>query len=163
MATIPNTPEGILGILMETPGKIRALTGNIDPDVLRTAPAVGEWSVNEILAHLRAAADVWEDGISRMLVEEQPTLRAGNPSARMKRSGYADQPFEESLEAFTEQRMRLLDMLGSLPEDGWARSANIVGSAGTRVQTVQHYARRIASHEPLHIEQIAAAIEAVQG
>lgn len=163
MAHDSNSPESILTTLTETPGKIRALTDGVEPEVLHAAPADGEWSVNEVVAHLRAAADVWEDGISRMLTEDHPTIRAGNPGAQMERSNYAELPFSESFEAFSEQRSRLLDILGSLPEDGWARSADIVGAGGTRVQTVQAYARRIASHEPLHIEQIEAAIRALQG
>ncbi len=163
MASNSNTPETILTTLAETPGQIRALTNGVAPEVLHTPPADGEWSVNDVVAHLRAAADVWEDGISRMLTEDHPTIRAGNPAARLESTNYAELPFNESFEAFSEQRSRLLDILGSLPEDGWSRSADIVGAGGTRVQTVQAYARRIASHEPLHIEQIEAAIKAVQG
>lgn len=163
MSNGSNTPEAILITLSDTPGKIRALTEGVAPEVLHTSPGADEWSVVEVVAHLRAAADVWEDGISRMLTEEHPTIRAGNPREHMEKTNYAGQPFSESFEVFSEQRSRLLDMLGSLPEEGWSRSADVVGAGGPRVQTVQAYARRIASHEPLHIEQIAAAIKAVQG
>jgi hypothetical protein len=39
------------------------------------APSEGAWSPNEILAHLRACADVWDGGIQAMIERDHPTLR----------------------------------------------------------------------------------------
>ena len=53
------TIEQVLIMLAETPPRIAALTAGLAPAQLRTAPNQGEWSANDVLAHLRSCADVW--------------------------------------------------------------------------------------------------------
>lgn len=52
------TREEILALLEETPERITTATAGLTPAQLRTAPTTGAWSLNDILAHLRACADV---------------------------------------------------------------------------------------------------------
>jgi hypothetical protein len=52
------TPEQVLTMLAEAAPRIAALTADLAPEQLRATPADGGWSVNEVLAHLRACADV---------------------------------------------------------------------------------------------------------
>ena len=94
MARMPLTVEQILSVLAETPKRLAALTVDLTPPQLRTAPGPDEWSANEVLAHLRSCADVWGDCISRMLAEEHPTLRAIDPRAWTERTNYPELEFE---------------------------------------------------------------------
>jgi len=41
---------------------------------LHTAPNPGEWSADQVLAHLRACADVWGGNILRMISEDRPAM-----------------------------------------------------------------------------------------
>jgi hypothetical protein len=50
--------EQILALLTETPPRIAALTASLAAAQLHAAPGQGEWSANEVLAHLRACADM---------------------------------------------------------------------------------------------------------
>jgi hypothetical protein len=50
-------------MLAATPPRITALTAGLGPAQLHTAPAPDEWSANEVLAHLRACADMWDNCI----------------------------------------------------------------------------------------------------
>ena len=59
----PLTIEQVLTLLAETPPRIAALTAGLAPAQLRTAPNHDEWSANDVLAHLRACADMWGDCI----------------------------------------------------------------------------------------------------
>jgi hypothetical protein len=59
---VPNrtlTIEQVLTLLAQTPPRIAALTDGLAPAQLHTCPSQGEWSANEVLAHLRACADMW--------------------------------------------------------------------------------------------------------
>ena len=51
--------EEIYALLAETPRRMAALTAGIDSALLQTRPEPDAWSLNEVLAHFRACADVW--------------------------------------------------------------------------------------------------------
>jgi DinB superfamily len=59
----PLTSAQVLTMLAATPPRITALTAGLGPAQLHTAPAPDEWSANEVLAHLRACADMWDNCI----------------------------------------------------------------------------------------------------
>jgi hypothetical protein len=71
--------EQILTMLAAGPSRIATLTGNLFPAQLHAAPDTDQWSANELLAHLRACADVWGDCIVTILAQDKPTIRAVNP------------------------------------------------------------------------------------
>jgi len=73
------TIEQILTLLPETPARIAALTAGLAPARLHTTPNHDGWSANDVLAHLRACADVWGNCILAMIAEDTPTPRAVNP------------------------------------------------------------------------------------
>ena len=61
------TIEQILTLLAEAPPRIAALTAGLAPAQLHAAPNPGEWSANEVLAHLRACADMWGNCIATII------------------------------------------------------------------------------------------------
>ena len=156
------TPADVIHVLRETPARIGAMTADLAPDRLLMAPAPGEWSVNELVAHLRANADVWGGHIDRILREDRPTWRRVSPRAWLRKSNYATWPFPASLEAYTTQREDLLAVLQGLAPGRWERVA-VVRESGGRVieRSVLFYATSLATHEQEHLGQIADTIRAV--
>ncbi|MEO8955385.1 MAG: hypothetical protein ABI396_06075 [Ktedonobacteraceae bacterium] len=61
------TTEQVLTLLAETPPRIAALTAGLAPAQLQTTPNHDGWSANDVLAHLRACADVWGNCIVAMI------------------------------------------------------------------------------------------------
>lgn len=153
------TPEQVLTLLAAAPPRLAALTEGLAPAELRTSPGPEEWSANEVLAHLRACADVWGGCIERMLAEDRPTLRAVNPRTWINQTDYLDQDFKPSLGAYTTQRARLLAVLEPLPPDGWARAATVVGAGKPLERTVLLYAEWLAVHERPHLKQIERIVK----
>ncbi len=153
MAHSALTREQILTLLAEGPGRITALVARLTPAQLRTAPAPEGWSATAVLAHLRACADVWGDCMATILEQEQPTIRAINPTTWVERTDYATLDFQPSFAAFTTQRAALLARLESLPPAAWTRSATVTG-AGRRLERTMHfYAQWLATHERSHLKQ----------
>ncbi len=146
--------EQVLTMLREAPVHIAASTRGLGPEQLRTAPEPGEWSANEVLAHLRACADQWGGCIQAMIAQDHPTLRAINPRTWIGKTDYVEQEFRRSLRAFTKQRAALLAVLDPLPSEGWARSATVTGAGTPLERTVLFYAQWLARHERRHLEQI---------
>jgi hypothetical protein len=153
------TTEQLLAALADGPTRIAQATAAADPVALRTRPGPDEWSANEVLAHLRACADVWGACVDTILAEDEPTIRAVNPRRWSESTDYVEQPFADSLRAFTRQRRKLLDVLGRLAPADWSRSATVTGAGRPAKRSVHDYARRLADHERPHVKQIRQAIE----
>ncbi|MEO8287345.1 MAG: DinB family protein [Chloroflexota bacterium] len=154
MTSRPLTTEQVLTMLAQTPPRIAALTANLTPAQLRTAPNPGEWSANSVLAHLRSCADVWGNCIMEILARDTPTIRAINPTTWIKQTYYPELQFGPSLDAFTAQRADLLAVLELLPTEGWSRPATVTGAGKVLERTVLSYAAWLSRHERPHIKQI---------
>jgi hypothetical protein len=148
------TVEQILSELTQGPPRIAEATSGLTNAQLHTAPGPGEWSGNEVLAHLRSCADVWGDCIATILERDKSTIRALNPRTWIDKTDYLKQNFQSSLRAFTEQRAALMVVLETLDSDAWSRSATITGAGKPIVRTVQSYAEWMAEHERPHVKQI---------
>src|SRR5688572_6412361 len=135
------TVDQVVVMLAATPTRLGALTAGLEPAQLRTSPGPGEWSANDVLAHLRSCADMWGMCIAAILAEDHPTLRAVNPRAWIKQTDYPDLEFRPSLDAFAAQRAELLAVLAPLPPDGWSRSATVKGAGAVLERTVLIYAQ----------------------
>jgi DinB superfamily len=151
------TTEQILTLLAETLPRITALTANLAPAQLQTTPNDG-WSANDVLAHLRACADIWGNCIVAMIAEDTPTLRAVNPRTWIKKTDYLELEFRPSLHSFAMQRADLLAVLEPLPPEGWSRAATVTGAGKVLERTVLFYAQWLARHERQHVKQVERII-----
>src|SRR5215472_13176982 len=98
------TREQVLTLLPAAPQRLAAVTGGVERELLHTPPGPAEWTANEVLAHMRACADVWGNCIVTILTEDGPTLRAVNPRTWIEQTNYREQDFRASLRAFMAQR-----------------------------------------------------------
>ena len=154
--------EQMLTMLSEMPARIAALTSGLAPDKLRAAPNPGEWSANEVLAHLRSCADVWGNYIATIVAEDRPTIRAVNPTTWIKRTDYREQEFCPSFDAFARQRTGLVTFLEGLAPEAWSREAIVTGAGKPRVRTVHSYGEWLANHEWSHVKQIERIANAMR-
>ena len=162
MPSSPLTIEEVLTLLAETPPRLAALTAGLAPVQLRMAPNQGEWSANDVLAHLRSCGDVWGDCIRAIIAADGPTLRAVDPRTWIKGTNYHELDFRPSLDAFTAQRAELLAVLERLPPDGWSRAATVTGAGKPLERTVLSYAQRLVRHERPHLKQVARIVDAIR-
>ena len=156
------TTEQVLTLLAETPPRIAGLTGGLTPAQLRAAPSHDGWSANDVLAHLRACADVWGDCMRVMLAEDKPTLRAVNPRTWIKKTDYLELEFRPSLRSFATQRADLLAVLEPLPHEAWSRAATVTGAGAVLERTVHFYAQWLATHERTHVKQVGRIVNTMQ-
>jgi hypothetical protein len=155
MKATPKEIENVLGLLTETPGRIAAASSTLNDDQLHLRPGERSWSANDILAHLRACADVWGETIAAMLRDDEPVLKQVSPRTRLKKTAYAESPFQDSFRDFVDQRRALLQILNDLAVADWSRGAAIED----RRHTIFSQARRMALHEVTHCKQIEALVD----
>jgi len=153
MSRLEGTPSEIqkyLALLEENPRCIAAWTFELSEARLSQRPAPGDWSVSEILAHLRACADLWTHSIYAMLAVENPHLPDFDERRWAKAARYTALGFHASFGAYRLERRQLLQVLGELRLEDWSRTALI----GGRAHSVFSQARRMAKHEAEHCAQM---------
>jgi DinB superfamily len=154
----PLTIDQVLAQLKEQPETIAALTAGLPRAELQRPAGGGEWSVNDVLAHLRSCADMWGKYMAMIIAEDRPTIRAMNPTTWIKSTNYPDLEFAPSWRAFMTQRAELLALLRPLPKEAWSRGATVTGAGRPHERTVMDYARRLANHERSHVKHIARIV-----
>lgn len=158
----PLTNEQILTLLTTAPSRLDELSGGLSPAQLVTSPEPEQWSLRDILAHLRACSDMWGGYIARILHEDHPTLKAVNPTTWIRHTDYCELEFRPSFRAYADQRAGLVRVLEVLKPEDWDRAATVTGAGKPRERTVYTYAEWLASHERSHFRQIKNAADRVR-
>ena len=156
--TTSSSPQQVLALLGENLRRLTEATAGVPERRLSTRPATDEWSAVEVLAHLRACADVWGGCIARLLTEHSPTIRAVNPRTWVESTDYGGLAFRPSFDAFRSQRHDLLARLDGLPDEAWQRAGTVTGAGRPLERTVLSYAQWLATHERPHVRQIARSV-----
>ena len=151
--------HAVLTALSETPTEIARITVGCSVRELHRKPEADAWSAREIVAHLRACAEVWGSSIERMLTEDHPTIRYVSPRGWIKKTDYLQQSFRESLGDFSQRRVKLIKALSELDPLDWSRGATFTATTLGREGTVLSYARRIADHEAQHLGQLQRTVK----
>jgi hypothetical protein len=152
-----------LDLLAKAPSRLEAFTEGLPPEDVRRRLGPDEWSINDILAHLRSCGDMWGDGIARLLAADHPTFKAINPRTWIEQTDYPDLEFRPSFEAFAAQRAALVATLKALSPEDWERSGTVTGAGKPLQRTVRSFAERLVVHERAHLKEIgrlAAALRA---
>lgn len=154
-------PGTLLAGLGKTLACVESAAAALTPAQLRTAPAVGAWSANEILWHIRATADVYGEQIGRILDEDVPRWRHVSPRARMKKARYDLLEFAEAAAAFASQRNDLVTRLRGLQAEAWGRFAivRVAHREGDWRLTLDERVWGMVSHEEVHCRELEAIVE----
>ena len=150
----PDIIATYLRLLQEAPVRLAHATAAVDTARLLRRTADEPWSANDILAHLRAAADVRDRFIVAMSSGDRRRLRYVSPRSELRKTNYVELAFSENLAAFRAQREMLVERLALLPADGWSRGSLI----RDRPETVASYVGYLTEHETVHCDQIEATL-----
>lgn len=143
--------ESILVVLQATPAALDGFSGSLHGQDVRQRPIQGEWSLTEILCHMRDTE--MESNLVRIravLDQDNPFLPAQESHAWATGRSYNQQPFGETLAQFTSSRKAVLEILRGLTEREWSRVGRhaIFGPS-----TLQDLVRFMAEHDALHLRQ----------
>ena len=100
MASRELTVDEIMAILPETPRQIAALTTGLSSTQLHATPEPDAWSVNDVLAHLRACHDVLGGNMLGVITEYDPTFRRVSPRSWIRKTDYLDWQFAPAFQRF---------------------------------------------------------------
>jgi uncharacterized damage-inducible protein DinB len=150
---VPKNNQDLLLRLQEATKELTDELAAIPGDEAALVPVEGEWSVKEIVCHLRDAEKVWNDRLNRIVLEDEPFLQAFTPEELAAGQDYKDTKWEEARMAFETIRITNLDILQKLPQPDWLKGGvheehghmnindlaeALLGSTQTNLEKIRH-------------------------
>jgi len=149
-------PAADKAILRSTPAALSTLLEGHSPETLLHQPSPGEWSPTEVLCHLRDVdREVNLKRLEMIKAIHNPFIPGQDTDRWAGERQYQQQDCLEAISDFIQTRMQLLDLLESLSESDWERTARHAIFGPTRLAELVHI---IASHDRLHVRQVFQAL-----
>jgi HAD superfamily hydrolase (TIGR01509 family) len=156
----PHDPPAIKARLRGNLAALLALTEELEPAAWSRKPAPGEWSLTEILCHLRdVEIEVHQPRLQEIIAKDRPFLPAADPDQWSAERDYQSQSHSEALAAFVQARKRTLSQLEGLPPEAWSRQARhaLLGTL-----TLEEIIGVVADHDTLHLAQLRGNLQAIE-
>lgn len=151
--------EMTINQIRESAEAIRRMVGSAPAEFLEDRPAPGEWSVSEILAHVRNVAMLaYGMRIRRLFVETEPQFPDYDEEKHLRSADWRPLPVEENLDMILAEHYQLAALLSTLPDEAWSR-AGYHPEAGAL--TIEFLAQRLVEHATEHQDQIAETLRAL--
>jgi FMN phosphatase YigB (HAD superfamily) len=155
-ALVPSysSSASLLAILRSTPAVLTGLLESLTADVLTARPSADDWSITEILCHMRdVEIEVDQPRIQKILGEDETFIAAEMPDEWAKTRSYQKQNGISALREFTAARLQTLELLKDLAPAQWSRKARHAIFGPTSLQEMVSFN---AEHDRLHIQQVYA-------
>ena len=147
-----NSPQAFVAILRSTPAALDTLTSDLSGSAWVMHPEENEWSLTEIICHLRdVEIEVNLPRFSKVLDESNPFIAGQDTDPWVDERQYRDQDGPAALADFIAARIHLLDILDGLSLENWNRAARHAIFGPTDLKEM---ANIISGHDQLHIKQI---------
>lgn len=148
--------DDISATLASLPDVLGALLAPIDPEVLRSRPEPGEWSVHEIIGHLIATdAEAFRGRIEAILAGE-PEIAGFAPWAAIDARAFADESLDTLLDELNDVRTRSVEFVRSLDPESLSSTAT---HSDDRVFAVRDFVLEWPFHDQEHLQQILANLQ----
>jgi hypothetical protein len=151
-------PKDLLDAFRAAPAIYTALLSGVSQEQARAARGGDEnWSVVEVVCHLR---DAEERGLERMRAmrdHEQPLLPGYDQEAWARERNYAADDLQAALAAFLRFREQHIAELAALAPADWERTGQHAEQG--RI-TISAHTLHLVSHDTIHAAQIARHLAA---
>lgn len=143
--------DDLVGRLSSVPRRIAGTIEGLSPAELRSAPD-GEWSIMEVLAHLRASDDILAYRIYCMLARDEPSLPAYDERRWAEVAGYTQTADPRGLlNVYVGRRAELVNLLRRISPAEWQRAGTHEDHGRITIAGVATY---LVEHEEEHCQQI---------
>ncbi len=151
---VPNDSQEILDRLQQVSEEMDVELADLITEDANFEPVVGEWSIKDIVCHLRDAEQIWKQRVTRILEEDEPFLRAFNPDELATEHDYPSQDWNKAKEDYQYARQVNLDLFKSLEPAQWLKGG--IHQERGHV-TIRELIESLFTHTQEHLEQIRHA------
>jgi hypothetical protein len=149
----------LIASYLSGPKQLRDAIAGMTPAQIDAAPIPGKWSTRQIICHLSDFEPVYADRMKRVIAEDNPPLRGGDPDVFAAKLAYDARDIEEELSLIEAVRNHTARILKTLPDDVFQRTG-IHSSDGPL--TLETLLKRITGHIPHHVKFIAEKRQALK-
>lgn len=145
--------QDLLDALKATPDTLAGLLAGISDSQARAATGGDEnWSVVEVICHLRDAEEYFIQRMQSMRDQDNPSIIAYDQEALARERNYKAADLQVALAGFNTFRRQTIKEFSLLTPDQWQRTGqhNELGQITIFAQAVHHTA-----HDAIHCAQIA--------
>ena len=148
--------SAIVATVKAIPAALEGILANLSGETWTQSPHPEEWSLVEIISHLRdVEREVNLPRIQTFLREENPFITADDTDLWVSERAYAEDNGEAALQDFIAARVKTLATLKNLSEEDWQRTGRhaIFGPI-----SLQEQLGFMAEHDRVHLRQIHKAV-----
>ena len=153
--------EALTALLLASPASISGLLSqffNACGLELTQRPTPNEWSITELICHLRdTELEVNLPRLRMLLVQDEPFIPARATDTWAKERKYNSQNSMQALRDLIAARVQTVELLSGLKNE-WKRKARHAIFGPTDLQELVKF---IVEHDKLHIRQLKATLEAL--
>ena len=154
-----NLPQELIDALKVTPDTLKGLMSSVSEEQVRSAKGGDEnWSVVEVICHLRDADEFTIQRVEAMRDQEYPLIIGYDQAALALDRMYSEADLNMALNAFIHLRAKLVSTLSGLTPDQWERGGEHNENGPI---TIFSYILHIVSHDAIHCAQIARQLTEV--
>lgn len=157
-----SSPGPLTALMLSTPAVISGVLmpfmkpGQVEGQMLKRRPVSKEWSLTEILCHLRDTELEVNRPRLRMLLElEEPFIPARDTDSWAAARDYRNQDASQALHDFITTRVQTVELLRSLDVEWKRRARHAIFGPTDLLELVKF----MVEHDKLHIRQIQATLE----
>lgn len=151
------SPATLTACLRATPAALASLVRIVPQPLWTVKPSPEEWSLTEIVCHLRdVEAEVNLPRLKSILKEQNPFLAGKDTDLWANERNYQAQDLQKALEDFTRQRMELLNLLDQLTPTDWELPARHAIFGPVRLHEIT---RISADHDRMHLKTVRQLVQ----
>lgn len=143
--------NAVLGIVSATPAALNGLLCGFDSTLFSRKPAYDDWSLTEIICHLRdTEREIHQMQINLFREQSEPFIPRPNTGVWASQRDYLHERGSSALKEFNDARRETLATLKNMAEEEWERKARHAIFGPTKFLEVISF---IADHDRMHIHQ----------
>jgi len=147
-----SSPSSVTASLQAAPAGLPALINRIPVSLRGERPAPEEWSLVEILCHLRdVEREVHLPRLEKILREDNPFLPNIDSDIWAVERGYRSSNPTRAFQEFVQARKETLSRIHALPASAWDRPSRHAIFGPTRLDELMSFA---ADHDRIHLRQV---------
>ncbi|NOH02587.1 MAG: HAD hydrolase-like protein [Chloroflexi bacterium] len=149
--------DSIMAVILSTPAVLNGLLGALDADAWMRKPAADQWTLTELLCHLRdTEREIHHMQLKLFAEQEEPFIPRPDTGVWASQRDYLHENGANVLAEFNAARQATVSSLKNIPPDCWNRKARHAIFGPTTFQEVVGF---IAEHDRLHIQQAWAILK----
>jgi hypothetical protein len=152
--------DSVLAILAATPASLNGLLNKIDALTWPHSATDGDWSLTELLCHLRdTEREVHQMQIRLFSEQDEPFIPRPDTSVWASRRDYRHENGEKVLQEFNTARLETLNILKNISVEDWGKKARHAIFGPTNFLEVAGF---IADHDRMHVQQTWVILKKMQ-